>query len=156
MHEALELWELVGSLASFSFVGSAVGDGMASQSRYSFPTASGFTPTVASEDVVQAFGVQQSVVAGQIAGSRSVEAIFTASGENDMPSAALPQSLRVKLRRKEDLFQLSREVRQKPVSAIGGDEGGWIFSNGMPQRVPWAELFATSPKNPSENRHRFH
>ena len=42
-----------GSSPPRGFVGSAVGDRMVSQSRYFLPAFSGFTPTIARNDVVQ-------------------------------------------------------------------------------------------------------
>ena len=47
-------------------------------------------PTIANEDVVQTVGVQQIAVAGHGKGSRSVEAVTTASVENDVHLTAFP------------------------------------------------------------------
>ena len=70
-----------------------------------------FMPTIANEDVVQTVGVKQIAVAGHGEGSRSVEAVTTASVENDVHLTAFPRSFPAKSRSKEDLFQLSREER---------------------------------------------
>ena len=70
--------------------------------------------------------------------------------------AALCRSLRVVARRKEDFFTLSREGRPNSVPESGGEEGGWVFTEEMLQRVPWAKLVATGPEATLESHHRFH
>ena len=90
-----------------SVVESPVGESVASQSRYSLPRVLSFTPTIVSEVAVQTFGVQQSVVVGQVVGLRSVEAVTNALFENEVPLAAFSRSFRAKSRMKEDFFKLS-------------------------------------------------
>ena len=138
-----------------SVIGSAVGDSVASQSRCSLPTTSGFTGTAADEDADQTVEIQQSVFTGNVVESELAEAVSTALGEVDVPLAALSRELRVKSRMKEDLFKLSREGRSNSICVGGGDQGGWVFMEENLQRVPWSKLFASGPENPLENRHSF-
>ena len=70
--------------------------------------------------------------------------------EDDLTLGVLSRSLRVKSRKKKDLFKLSREGRLNPGPASGGDESGWDFTEEKLQCLPRDELFATGPEDPLE------
>ena len=89
-------------------------------------------------------------MAGQVEGSGSVQVVTTALGEGDVPLAPFSGSFRVKSGRKDDLFRLSRKGRPNIFPASGGDEGGWVFTEEVLQRVSWAKLFAPGLKNARE------
>ena len=82
---------------------------------------------VASEDAVQTVEIQQSVVAGQVAGSGRMEAVTIALSEDDVPLASLSRKLRVKWRRKEESRKkeenFSQEGHPNPVPASRGNGG---------------------------------
>ena len=73
-------------------IGSAGGDSVASQSRYSMPTVSDFTSTAASEGALLTVEIQPSVVARTVVGSRSAEVLSPALAEDDVPLATSPRS----------------------------------------------------------------
>ena len=71
-----------------------------------------------------------------------------------MPLAAVIWSLRVKLRKKEDFFKLSREGCPNLASASVGDKDGCVSTDETLKRVHWVKLLATGPTKPLENRRK--
>ena len=77
----------------------------------------------------------------------------------DVPLAVLLQqeNLRKAKARKKgvDLCNLPREGRPNPVHRCGTDDGGWVFTEDMLQRVPRVEGFPAGPEDPFHIRHTF-
>ena len=85
-------------------VESFVGDGLTSQSRYSSPTGSGFTPTVTSDGTVWIGEVQHSTFERQAGRALTVQAVTTLLVENYVPLAASLQICRIKSNWKDTPF----------------------------------------------------
>ena len=64
--------------------------------------------------------------------------------------------IRCDVRKKCELFRWSREGRLNPISPIGSDGGGYVFTEELLEVAPFAKIFATGPENPLKNRHCFY
>ena len=96
----LSVWGHPARSAVSSAVRSVLGDSVASQSRYSLPTVSGFALTVASVDAVQSGEVEQFIDVQPIDAVRFEGAVIISSNKDDMPLGALSWSLRSKSKKK--------------------------------------------------------
>ena len=54
-----------------------------------------------------------------------------------------------------DLCKSSHEGRPNPVRRFGSDDVGWMFTEDMLRRIPWANVFATGPEDPLLNLYGF-
>ena len=75
---------------------------------------------------------------------------------NDSDSLKNLGQIRSDARQKGELYRWSREGRPNPISPIGLDGGGYVFTEGMLEIAPFAKIFATGPESPLKNRHCFH
>ena len=106
----------------------AVIDSVASQSRYSLPTVSGFKATNAKEGAAQADEAQRLAVADQPGGSCSMEAVTKLSRHDDMPLADISSKLKSKERRKWILSNYPvKAVQIQFLSVVETKVGGyWV------------------------------
>ena len=75
-----------------------------------------------------------------------VEVVTTPSDGDDVPLAALSRFFLSKSKKMEDSFKLSQEGRPNRIAASIRDDGRWVFTEGMLQRLLWAWLFPTRTK----------
>ena len=68
-----------------------------------------------------------------------------------MPLVVLSRHLKTTRSKIVDLLKLSREARPSPILPSNQDESGWVFTEEMLQRLPWAKIFATGPGKLLEN-----
>ena len=87
--------------------------------------------------------MEQSTDVQEVDGVSTEGTVINPPNEEDVALAAPSRNLRSKSKKKENLFKLSQEGRQNLIPATEKDQGGWVFTEEMMQRVSWAKLFAT-------------
>ena len=128
---------------------------MAPQSKQSVPTVFGLTATTVSKRTNQTNEIQRLAVVDQPEGSRSLEPITISSRHDDVPLAALTLKLKSNGKKRAHPSNLTCERRPNLVSYSSRDNGGYVYTEEIFQRVPWSKMFATGCKDQLENRHKF-
>ena len=140
-----------GKSVSLSRLGSTVMESVASLSFYSLPTITeSFDSDRLAGDLSQ-----------QPCSSRQADAALDFSRTevteiNDTDSLKTLGQIRSDVRKKGELYRWSREGRPNPISPIGSDGGGYVFTEEMLEIAPFAKTLATGPENPLKNRHCFY
>ena len=140
-----------GKSVSLSRSGSTIMESVASRSFYSLPT---ITESLDSDRLAGDLSQQP-------CSSRQADAALDFSRTevtkiNDTDSLKTPGQIRSDVRKKGELYRWSREGRPNPISPSGSDGGGYVFTEEMLEIAPFANNFATGPKNPLKNRHCFY
>ena len=78
----------------------------------------------------------------------------------DVPLAVMAQQehLRNDRGKKTAIGQcrLYQAGRPNPIPRVDGDERGWVVTDELLQKIPWANVFATGPEDPIHNRHKIY
>ena len=97
------------------------------------------------------WGFNWSLIDGSNAGDGSCPCLV---GRGRCAFGCLSRKLKVKGHKKVDSFQLSREGCPNPIPPSNADEVGWLHTEKMLQRVPWANVFVSGPESSLWNRHK--
>ena len=134
-----------------SVAGSSVGDSVASWSTYSLPT----TTETEGTDVIVGGGIAEEPCL-----SRQADARLVLGGEsNERPgtdSFKTLQQFRLSQRKKSHSCKWSREGRLNLLLPSGDDKDGYVFTEEMLDLTLFAEVFATGPEDPLENKYCFY
>ena len=143
-------YKVSGQTASSTKAGSTVIESASSRSFYSLPT------------ITESFGSDPSAgdFSQQPCSSRQDDAALGFSRTevtemNDTDSIKTLGQIRFDARKESNLYKWSREGRFNPISCLGSDDAGYVFTEEMLDIAPFAKIFATGPENPPTNRHCF-
>ena len=98
-----------------SLIGSTVADTVASHSKYSLPTVSGFTTAVASVDTFRQGVTEGFMIANLTQGTQSMGGVIPESGEEEVPLAVLSRQLKKKVTKQVEALRLSGEGCPNPI-----------------------------------------
>ena len=135
-----------------SVAGSSWGDSIASRTNYSLPT-------VTETDVSNVAGGGD--LLQEPCSSKQADARLAANVGGEKPGSDSLKTLKdikrsEKKKRQSKMWKWSREGRQNPLLPAGGDKGGYVFTKEKLELAPFANVFATGPDDPLNNRYSFY
>ena len=134
-----------------SVAGSLLGDSVASQSVYSWPT---ITETEGTSVVVSG------VVVEEPCSSRHADArLAMGTGSSEKPgtdSLKTLQQIKSSQKKMSRSCKWSKEGRLNPLLTNGDDKGCYVFTEEMLELAPFARVFATGPEDPLGNMYCFY